>query len=342
MSEIMIGTSALPTADVNLMKAAGIGWLRHGFPYPFVDRLGGAKSERYLQARAMAEKRAEQGFKLMGTTPGLGIGTMQKDENGRLRMVWRDGFPAWMGRPGTPEFLKSYRELCAFLAEDLKDLVQMWQIANELEIPQFAGPLNMRQACELVIEAAHGLKDADPNLIVGTNTGGSTRSYYLYGRLHADPKAPLDYCGVDQYYGTWQEGGPETWRDRLQELWDLTGLKVLINEWGYSSAGGVQTLEEQQVRVPICQTRKWRNAWGGGHTPEIQGEYVRIAYDVFCEKRDILLGAFFYRWEDQEKCWQCGQPDCPVETAWGLVDKENKPKPAYYAFQDGVRRLLGK
>jgi len=66
----------------------------------------------------------------------------------------------------------------------------------------------MRQACDLVIEAAHGLKEGDRDLIVGTNTGGSVRSYYLYGRLYADPRAPLDYCGVDQYYGTWQAGGP--------------------------------------------------------------------------------------------------------------------------------------
>ena len=75
---------------------------------------------------------------------------MQPDAQGRLRLVWKDGFPAWMGRPGTPEFTRAYREMCTFLAEDLKGLVQIWQIANELEIVQFAGPLNMAQACDLV------------------------------------------------------------------------------------------------------------------------------------------------------------------------------------------------
>jgi len=342
MQQAIIGTSALSEADVTRMKEAGIGWLRHGFPYPYVDRLGGELSPRYLSAREDALHRHTQGFQLMGVTPGLGIGTMQPDAQGRYQLVWRDGFPRWMGRPSTTEFLRSYREMCAFLADDLKGLVQMWQIANELEIPQFAGPLNMRQACELVIEAAHGLKGADPDLVVGTNTGGSTRSYYLYGRLYADPNAPLDYCGVDQYYGTWQAGGPDTWRERLQELWELTGLPVLINEWGYSSAGGVASREERDSRAPVCQTRRWRNAWGGGHTPEVQAEYVRLAYDAFCEKRDIMLGAFFYRWEDQAACWQCGRADCPVETAWGLVDRHGNPKPAFYTFKDGVQRLLAR
>ena len=51
MSDIIIGTSALPTADVALMQQAGIGWLRHGFGYPFVDKLGGELSERYLKGQ---------------------------------------------------------------------------------------------------------------------------------------------------------------------------------------------------------------------------------------------------------------------------------------------------
>jgi hypothetical protein len=52
------------------------------------------------------------------------------------------------------------------------------------------------------------------------------------------------------------------------------------------------------------------------------------------------VGVFFYRWEDQERCWACGSPDCPMETRWGLVDLEGKPKPAYHAFKEGVERLL--
>ena len=35
-----------------------------------------------------------------------------------------------------------------------------------------------------------------------------------------------------------------------------------------------------------------------------------------------------------------GSPDCPCETAWGLVDRKERPKPAYHAFKEGIRRLL--
>ena len=66
---------------------------------------------------------------------------------------------------------------------------------------------------------------------------------------------------------------------------------------------------------------------------------VREAFDAFVSQKDALLGVFFYRWEDQERCWQCGSPDCPIETAWGLVDIEGNPKPAYGAFARGVASL---
>ncbi|MBC7234908.1 MAG: hypothetical protein H5T69_03640 [Chloroflexi bacterium] len=44
--------------------------------------------------------------------------------------------------------------------------------------------------------------------------------------------------------------------------------------------------------------------------------------------------------EDQPKCWQCGAPDCPAETAWGLVGMDQTPKAAYYAFREGIKKLL--
>ena len=47
----------------------------------------------------------------------------------------------------------------------------------------------------------------------------------------------------------------------------------------------------------------------------------------------------FTRVSQASPCPQCGKPDCPAETAWGLVDLAGKPKPSYFAFKDGVRRL---
>jgi hypothetical protein len=340
MGELLIGTSAHPNAHVSLMREAGIGWVRHNFPLPFSDRLYGKVRDSYLKARKQAEAWLISGIEVMGVTPGPGHATYEPDAAGKMQFTWHGAFPEWFGAPGSAQCYRSYEAVCAWLAEDLKGIVSAWQIANELEIRQFAGPFNLRQACELILAGARGLKRSDPSLFVGPNSGGAGEAHYLYGRLYADPQTPLDYCGVDQYYGTWQPGGPDSWAVRVPELHELTGHPVVINEWGFASAGQVMTEEELRLPVPNCQLRKWRQTWGPGHTPEGQAEFVRAAFDAFVAHRSALAGVVFYRWEDQESCWQCGRPDCPVETAWGLVDLEGRPKPSFHAFQDGVRRLL--
>jgi hypothetical protein len=339
MSSLLIGTSAYANADSDLLKAAGIGWIRADFPFPFKDRLGGELTEEYLKAREHARSWAARGFQVMGVSPLIGLGTYQPKEGGGMQMVWNDWLPAYMGRPNSAQLLADYREVCAFLGEDLKDDVRAWQVANEMNWVQFAGPQKPREACDLLIYGGMGLKDADPSLVVGWNSCLPTLSYYFYGRLHTHPLNPFDYVGIDAYYGTWDPGSPEDWEAKIVELYELTGAKVLVNEWGYSSAGGLLSEGEIRQNAPNCNFKKWRYAWNGGHTPEIQAEFVKRALAAMQKQRDLLIGMFFYRWEDQAACWQCGQPDCPVETAWGLVSADNQPKPAYYAFQAGVSAL---
>jgi len=342
MDEFIVGVSAFSNANPDLMKAAGIGWIRVDFPFPFVDHIGGTLSPEYIEARETARTWASKGVSLVGVTPLPGIGKFQPDPAGQMRMQWTDFFPAWMGAPGADNYYRAYGEVCSFLAHDMCGMVQAWQIANELDIPQFAGPLNLRQASELVVYGALGLKMADCELLVGTNSAGSPMSYYLFGRLYADRRVNLDYCGVDQYYGSWQAGGPDLWAARIAELFAITETRILVNEWGFSSAGEVMSAEEQRAFLSgtaACQFRKWGHTWGAGHTRPNQAEYVRQAFDSFIAHKEKLIGLSFYRWEDQETCWQCGSPECPIETAWGLVDVANQPKPAYEAFREGVERL---
>jgi len=341
MSDLMIGASAYPDADVKLMNECGIEWVRRGFPYPWEDRVGGAASERYTKAKEQARSQIERGLKLMGVTPLHGIGTWEAGDDGERRLTWNARSPSYMGEPGSKEFEDNYEAMCAFFADDLKGMVPAWQILNELDIEQFGGPLNPRQACDLVLAAARGLKENDSSLVIGTNTAGAPQAYYLYGYLYKDNAGLLDYCGVDGYFGTWQDGGPRNWDERIAELHALTRTKVFVNEWGFSSYGELMTPEEDASGKHVCVYKKWRKTWGKGHTPEGQADFVREAYEVFRKHREVLLGGFFYRWEDQKECWQCHEPDCPAETRWGLVDLEGKPKPAYYAFKEGVLRLKG-
>jgi len=341
VQEFIVGISTHPEADVELIQEAGIGWVRSHFPFPFEDRLYGSVGEEYRRAKKQAERWIEQGLRVMGTTPEAGIATRRPDASGRLTRTWHRHAPEWCGELGSEEFVRNYEGVCAWLARDLQGITSLWQIANELDHPTFAGPLSPRQVCELIEAGARGLRAGDPVPLLGQNPAGTEpTSYYLIGRLSGTAHSELDYCGIDGYPGTWEAGGPEFWADRIAELHDLTGQPVLVNEWGFSSKGEVMTEEEAGSGAYPCELRKWAHTWGDGHTPEGQAEFVRQAFDAFRSQREHFIGAFFYRWEDDERCYPCGSPDCPTETRWGLVDLEGRPKPAYYAFKEGVERLL--
>ena len=71
---------------------------------------------------------------------------------------------------------------------------------------------------------------------------------------------------------------------------------------------------------------------GYPHTPQGQAKFYTDLIPML-RKLDFCIGAFIYMWSDSERCYVCHEPDCPVETAWGLVDNKGYKKPAYYAVQ---------
>ncbi len=212
----IIGISAYPTADDSLMKQAGIGWVRGSFGYAFSDGPGSAPSDQFAQMKSRAQAWHDRGFDVMGTTPLIGRGVREPGANGNLQFVWHDQFPDWMGLLGSEAFLRNYEEVCAFQAADLAGLVDTWQIANEFDIPIFGGPLNPKQACDLIEAGARGLKRGNPACRAGHNIAGGKQDLYFLGRFAACEA--IDYAGVDAYFGTWSEGGPRSWADRIEQL----------------------------------------------------------------------------------------------------------------------------
>ncbi len=336
MPELMLGT-VQPDADADkeLMKAAGVEWVRLGAPLPFADRPGGEVTDRYRRYRQTAAGYAEAGIRIVGVTPGPGSKLWRQDEDGEWRLVWHRRLPEWFGELGSDECLEKYEQACRWLGDDLRGIVPVWQALNELDWHQFSGPMAAEQSCEMILAAARGLKAADPDLIVGHNSVGHQDEHFLSERMFSG--GLLDYCGVDRYFGSWHPGGPEDWAPLIEDLNERTGVPVLVNEWGFASAGGVKTeAERDQV---TCACHKWPHTWGPGHTPEGQAEFIRRAFDAFIRVKDRMLGELYFRWADQPTCWQCRAPDCPAETAWGLVDVDGKPKPSYHALKESARRL---
>ena len=84
-----------------------------------------------------------------------------------------------------------------------------------------------------------------------------------------------------------------------------------------------------------CELTEGTGLYGYPHTPEGQAKYFK---EMLTRLREIdwCAGAFIYMWHDSSQCYVCGQKNCPVETGWGLVDRDGNPKPAYYAVKEAL------
>lgn len=329
MLGVAANISKLSGNDLELMRDAGIGWLRcGGFGFDqetFFNNV--AQGEGFKAMKARVSFLREQGFQVMGLTP-------QPRE-----------MHALAGTPGSSEYYRNYHRVCSFFAEEFKDLIDWWQVANELDIWIFRRPLTMDQSVEFLKAGIRGLKDTNPTLKVGINitlypslpgeVDGNTDEHeglVLARGIYGDPGLPVDYAGFDSYPGTWRKGGPESWHGYLDGFYKLTGKPIIIQEFGYSSAGEMMSEQESLGDAYPCTVKKWRFCWNGGHTLEIQAEFLKESLRIFSEHPHVI-GATYYSWKDAKTCWQCGQPDCPAETAWGLLDHKGRCKPAYDVFK---------
>ncbi len=329
----MLGAAAdipsLSESDKILMRAARLRWLRCGrFGFSLERFLRGEKQdESFHLIKQKIATLCVEGFGIMGITPlPADLGTLA-------------------GPPGSAEYLDTYRRVCAFLGREYHGLIQWWQVANELDIWIFRDQLSLPQSVDFLKAGAFGLKEANPTLKVGINitlfpsrpgeVDGNTDAHEgesIARAVYQDSALELDYAGFDSYPGTWRAGGPESWHEYLDGFHQLTQKPVIIQEFGYSSAGEMMTPEEDASGAYPCTLKKWRFSWHGAHTPEIQADFVAESLRIFATK-PYVIGATYYRWSDAKKCWQCGQPDCPIETAWGLLDREGRPRPAYHSLK---------
>lgn len=72
---------------------------------------------------------------------------------------------------------------------------------------------------------------------------------------------------------------------------------------------------------------------GYPHTPEGQAKFFTDFFDNVIIPQEMICGAFMYCFSDSDRCYVCGQSDCPVETCWGALTRDGKEKPSYYALE---------
>lgn len=336
------------------MKEAGIRLVRiNDFAYPFADAGFEKLNEKYLEYMKVVQRYLDEGIEVM-IMPMI-PGNSRADADGKVSYV--RNYPDWMGPVDEDYYYECMSIGWEYVARQLGDKVQWWQIANEHDHINFRGILTHEQNVRWMQTVARAIKKASPNAKCGTNLSGESderpwASVHTYARkMLQDTYAPeglFDYVGLDAYYGSWSEGGPEKWIQYIDDAYEVTKKPVMIQEWGYSTLQrGVPRPEEDKNRRfnnSVCREKDWAaepsgHMWlGKEHSEELQAEYILTCEKIFIE-HPHCIGSLFFQWQDQEFCWQCGEPDCPSECGWGCFRTDGTPKPGYYALKQVYEEL---
>lgn len=328
--------------EYGMVKDLGMEWMRMHVSFPWTDRMFGTISEQYLKEKEEIIAVHDCGFEIMVTTPGLGA--YRFDEAlGKTR--WMETIPDFCGEKGTKEYYDNVRDACEFICRDLGDAAGIyWQCMNEIDNPIFTSHYSDEIVTMTARVQAEGIVKGNPEARCGINLSAYTPRALEIADLVYAPGHSFYYMGDDQYYGSWQEGTVETWTETIDKLYERYGLPVLANEWGYSSGGEYSDhhyVEPKMVPFGLpeeCYTQKWYFTAPGGHTDEVQADFVYRGLQIFAE-HPHCIGSFLFCWRDAYKCYHCGGETCPSEDYWGIVTKDCKPKPAYYAVQKALKEF---
>ena len=333
--------------DWDTVRGLHTQWVRHGIPYPWLDKVGGEYSPAFLKAVGYMDVLIRQGIKVLVSTPAMGSTSYDKAVGDT---VWHPGYPAWMGSMDDDCF---YEALTAGLQEIVRvvgDRVQFFQIGNEPDFGVFIGPVTREQNVRFNKTSILAIMEAKPDAKCGINLAGvageniTEYALWLTKTLYRDLDLPYSWLGLDGYFGCWQPGGPENWKPYMDTMAELSGKPLIISEGGYGTnyeAPFEKDFERKEYYNNInCRNKRWENMWNGQkHSPELQADFITQCLHIFAD-HPACIGNFFFRYSDAELCWQCGEHDCPTETHWGVVDVAQNPKPGYYALRDTTEELF--
>ncbi len=285
-----------PTDDTDMLTGAGIEWVRWDVPYPF-------EADGTPAKELTAYKNRSRMFK-----------------NAGIRTVAISPYPNEFIKRGidvtTSEGLEKAGDICGKMAEYLKDVVDCWQVTNEL-MNGFRAPLTMGEIMPYVAACAKGIRKYVPDVCIGQN---SCPPWDPVGCENFDTLQELtgkdffDYLGFDIYFGSWMPGGPNDYEFWIQKLYDYAKMPLILMEFGFSSKGNFYRKEKWN---------KLLNKYGFADEDEMLANpdrFIKVVLDELSpnlakkarliapgERSAYLKGAYVHLL----KCWPAETGDLP-------------------------------
>lgn len=359
--------------EYDLLHEANIEWLRSDVTFPFLP--DGSKNPFFEYYKQELKRHHDNGIKVMAVTPYpqsyLEVGADIRTEEGTKKVIEItkyifDEIKDYVAgiqitnEMGMPRFTIPFTmdEAVKFIGVQLEAL---YPIRGDIKIGyNCAGP-----AADLLSKLRPYNKYCDylgVDIYIGC-FGALYQPMWLYNVLlnyyWAMTKLPI----VIQEFGYISGGHPKTKAQKL-ELLNKYGVKdfkeakaktdVLVSNLPDDFNARVKQLSEgdpnryynllfkSDLRDHLyCELPRVQKIPFCDHTPEGQARfYDKVFKRLF--KKKFVCGTVIYCFSDSKSCYVCGQDECPIETRWGIVDRDKKPKPSYYSVKKAFAKIQGK
>lgn len=359
-----------PTENFEQIKGANIEWIRIDIPFPFEQ--DGSVSSSYENFKAKCRRFQENGIKVMAVTPypndyinfGADIrtdeGTQRIKEIGKFLITDMkacvSGFQI-TNEMGIPRFTipLTLEEAAKFIAVNLE---VMYPLKEHVIIGyNSAGPeaglhemlLPYMRFCDYVgVDIYMGCFFNMPGFI------------WIFEALCRYLWAMTGKPVLVQEFGYLSGGAPKTKAEKKEKLQRFGAgsekeaqkniVQFVENMPKHFSEHIKYVCENDPSRYFsflfrsdmvnhfYCELPRLTKIPGYPHTPEGQAKFFTDCIERLYSL-DFICGCNIYCYKDPDKCYYCGQEDCPTETRWGLVDSEERPKPSYKAVRDVFGRI---
>jgi len=354
-----------PNENYAQIKKANIRWIRIDIPFPFGE--GGALSDAYLRFKERAESYVLEGIRVMAVTPyprdyiDAGVDFRLTENEARLGEIALFFLRDLKGivsayqitnEMGIPHFTIpiTMKEAARFIGLQLE---AMYPERGDVLIGyNSAGP---QADLHLLMKPYHRFCDyIGIDIYIGcfSNVGGylwffdlMLRYLWAYTRKPlllqefgyisgGEAKSPAEKEAILRAYGvrtpqeakdnivSFVEKLPRRLREHVKKVGD--GNPSRYYDLLFHSELDNHLYRELPKRTHIP---------GYPHTPQGQADFYRDLLPRLY-RLPYLCGAFIYCYGDAEKCYICGQDDCPTETRWGLVDCAGHENPSYFSVRD--------
>jgi endo-1,4-beta-xylanase len=269
-------------------------------------------------------------------------------------LVWHEQTPNWFfqGRNGGPLdrelALERMRKHITTVMTHYKGRVKQWDVVNEAisDTPgELLRPTPWLEAIgeDYIVQAFGMAHEADPDALLIYNDYNIEREYKRPKALQLlksllDQGVPVHAVGIQ---GHWRMDQPNlTEVEESIKQYAALGLKVMITELDI----GVLPTQYQGADIHVRQgmTAEMKpvvDPYAGGLPDEVaqrHAERYRQAFEMFLRHRDVIGRVTFWGVQDGGSWFNdfpiYGRTDYPL-----LFDRQDKPKPAFFAVQKAAR-----